>query len=317
MNKRILCVLMALMLLCPMLSALAYDPIYVDGNGNIVTVTPAPGGSSGSGGSSNPGYGGNSGVMAPVTDTPRPTDDPNAVPAWYYEPKTLTAAWRDERVTVLSLGSVVSTIKARAGKLEVSTCSLIFDVEVAPERKLAIISPSNAGTVRLFKSASSKSVILQRCTAGRIVPVLSTGKRFTLIHYDDCIGYVQTSVLNFVPAATDPQEMAYITVNGKTTSRATVKVRQKPSGNSRILAELPAGTHVAVFSTVDKWTEIEAGGYHCWILSEFLTTVDESEERELACYVPQEYEFVEPNAASVSVLSPAEATPMPTAVVLH
>ena len=275
MKKRALCLLAALCLLVPVLCAQAYDPIYVDGNGNILTTTPtpAPAGSSSSSGSSSGSS--NSGVMAPVTDTPTPTDDPNAIPNWYYESTVLTAAWKDQRVTVQTLGTVVSTIKTEDGSVkEVSTNALTFDVEVAEDHRLAIVTPESSATVRLLKKAKAGSVVLNRVPAGCILPVLAYGKNYTLVHYDDCIGYVKTSVLTFSAPASEPTEMAYVAYNGKTSSRSTVKVRQKPSANSRILTELKCGTHVAVFSTEDKWTEIEAGGYHCWILSEFLTTVD-------------------------------------------
>ena len=62
-----------------------------------------------------------------------------------------------------------------------------------------------------------------------------------------------------------------ITVKGRAVSDATVHVRSSRQNTARQIAEFPVGTLVTVFSQEGKWSEIDVGGWHCYILSEFLT----------------------------------------------
>ena len=48
-------------------------------------------------------------------------------------------------------------------------------------------------------------------------------------------------------------------------------VRSSKSNKARQIAEFPVGTPISVFSQDEKWSEVDAGGLHCYILSEFVT----------------------------------------------
>ena len=48
-------------------------------------------------------------------------------------------------------------------------------------------------------------------------------------------------------------------------------VRSSKSNKARQIAEFPVGTPISVFEQDEKWSEVDAGGLHCYILSEFVT----------------------------------------------
>ena len=54
--------------------------------------------------------------------------------------------------------------------------------------------------------------------------------------------------------------------------KMTDNIHMNGKNKSRILEDLPCGTQMTVFSTTeDGWTEIEADGWHAWILSQYVT----------------------------------------------
>lgn len=260
-------------------SAQATDPIWVDGNGNIIS---GPGESSGSGTEPN---------VPIVPEEPETPEEPEAPeestgdaedgteaegPAkWEYESTTLTAQWQGQTVEVLAVGSQVSIIRQDKENVEVYTRDLTFAEEAEAGKSLAIITAPKTGRVSMRKKASSSAAVIMKCQAGRIVPVLGLTSRYALIQYEDAVGYVLRSSLTFLDAAEGQAEFAYIAYKDNPRSNNTVKVRQKASSSARVLDEFPCGQRVVVIERGEKWTEIEAENLRCFILSEFLTTVDD------------------------------------------
>ena len=269
------------------------SPIWVDGNGNIISG-PDSGSSSGS-----------ETIVTPiVTETPYENSDESTDESsdegsdegsdsddtsdtesssnkWEYEPQTLYATLDGAKVEVLSVGTRVSIIKRDGVREEVYTNTLTFAEDVAEGKQLAIINTPKNGKATMFKKASSKSAIIMKCQTGRIVPVLGLTKSYALVQYEDAVGYVKCSSLTFLDADSGEATFAYIAYKGNTSSNNTVKVRQKASSSSRILDEFPCGKRVTVITPGDKWTEIEVENLRCYILTEFLTTVDEEEAANL------------------------------------
>ncbi len=265
--------------------ALAGDsPIWVDGNGNIIS-----GPDSSSSDSTDT-------IITPIvtpdedtdteedltpdegSDTDTDTDtDSSSNQKWVYESQTLTATLDDETVEVLAVGTRVSIIKRNGAREEVYTDTLHFADDIEAGKQLAIITAPKSGQASMFKKASGKSAIIMKCQTGRIVPVLAVTKSFALVQYKDAVGYVKRSSLTFLDAESGEAFFAYIAYKGKTSSNNTVKVRQKASSNGRILDEFPCGQRVTVITPGEKWTEIEVENLRCYILSEFLTTVDEAD----------------------------------------
>jgi hypothetical protein len=264
------------------------SPIWVDGNGNIISG-PDSGSSSGS-----------ETIVTPiVTETPDESSDDSSDEEsdegsdsddssdtessnkWEYEPQTLYATLDGTQVEVLAVGTRVSIIKRDGVREEVYTNTLTFAEDVAEGKQLAIINTPKNGKATMFKKASSKSAIIMKCQTGRIVPVLGLTKSYALVQYEDAVGYVKCSSLTFLDADSGEATFAYIAYKGNTSSNNTVKVRQKASSSSRILDEFPCGERVTVITPGEKWTEIEVENLRCYILTEFLTTVDEEEAAKL------------------------------------
>ncbi len=265
--------------------ALAGDsPIWVDGNGNIIS---GPDSSSSDSTDTNI-----TPIVTPDEDTDTEEDltpdegsdtdtdtdtDSSSNQKWVYESQTLTAALDGETVEVLAVGTRVSIIKRNGAREEVYTDTLHFADDIEAGKQLAIITAPKSGQASMFKKASGKSAIIMKCQTGRIVPVLAVTKSFALVQYKDAVGYVKRSSLTFLDAESGEASFAYIAYKGKTSSNNTVKVRQKASSNGRILDEFPCGQRVTVITPGEKWTEIEVENLRCYILSEFLTTVDEAD----------------------------------------
>ncbi len=265
--------------------ALAGDsPIWVDGNGNIIS-----GPDSSSSDSTDT-------IITPIVTPDEDTDteedltpdegsdtdtdgdtDSSSNQKWVYESQMLTAALDGETVEVLAVGTRVSIIKRNGAREEVYTDTLHFADDIEAGKQLAIITAPKSGQASMFKKASGKSAIIMKCQTGRIVPVLAVTKSFALVQYKDAVGYVKRSSLTFLDAESGEASFAYIAYKGKTSSNNTVKVRQKASSNGRILDEFPCGQRVTVITPGEKWTEIEVENLRCYILSEFLTTVDEAD----------------------------------------
>lgn len=262
------------------------SPIWVDGNGNIISgpdssssgttdtvitpiVTPDEDTSSDTEEDLTPDEGSD-------TDGDTDTDD-SSNQKWVYESQTLTATLDGETVEVLAVGTRVSIVKRNGAREEVYTDTLRFADDIEAGKQLAIITAPKSGQASMFKKASGKSAIIMKCQTGRIVPVLAVTKSFALVQYKDAVGYVKRSSLTFLDADSGEATFAYIAYKGKTSSNNTVKVRQKASSNGRILDEFPCGQRVTVITPGEKWTEIEVENLRCYILTEFLTTVDEAD----------------------------------------
>lgn len=247
-------------------TALADDPIWVDGNGNIVggptdsggnTITPEP-------------------VPVP-TPEPEATPDPNAPQKWEYDPTQLTATWQGKTVEVLALGSWVSIIRCDRENIEVYTRDIQFTTRMGEDAQLAMIDAPKNGKASMRKRASNKGAIIMKCQTNRIVAVSESTKKYIRCIYDDADGWVLRSSIRFLTAQEGPAEFAYIAYKGNARSRQTVKVRQKASGSSRVLDEFPCGQRVVVIARGDKWTEIEVENLRGFILNEFLTTLTPDE----------------------------------------
>lgn len=247
--------------------ASADDPIWVDGNGNMIGA---------------PDVGGSQPTVPPtpiVTPAPEPEeeDDPNAPKKWAYDPTELMATWQGQQVKVLSVGSWVSIIRAGKDNIEVYTRDIEFATTAGEGMRLAMIDAPKNGKASMRKRASSKAAIIMKCQTNRIVAVSETTKKYAKFIYEDAEGYVLRSSLTFLDPQQGQAEFAYIAYKGNARSRQTVKVRQKASGSSRILDEFPCGQRVVVIARDGKWTEIEVENLRCFILSEFLTTLTPEE----------------------------------------
>lgn len=178
-----------------------------------------------------------------------------------------------ECAEMISAGTVHSLVELNGEKTYVDTCRLMYEIDEVPdERRYAMINAQKSGYATLFNRASSKSDVVGRFMTNRICLVLDVGEKFTRIWVDDSVGYIATSSLIFLEGRGENLVTAQVSYNGKTKSGNRINIHMNGKNKSRILEDLPCGTHMTVFSTTeDGWTEIEANGWHAWILSEYVT----------------------------------------------
>ena len=195
------------------------------------------------------------------------------------ETMTLTLVDEDgeeQPVTLLTLGTAVSEIKADGEKLTVLTASLRWGSTAPEDKQLAVITAPKGGEAALRTKASSKGQVLKKCQTNRIVLVLSVGKSYAKVYCDGLVGYIRNSSLTFCPVGGVKEgESApvpgWVSFRGRLNSKNTVNIRQSGKNGSRILADFIAGTPVMVFSQSGRWAEIDVGGYRAFILNEYLT----------------------------------------------
>ena len=69
---------------------------------------------------------------------------------------------------------------------------------------------------------------------------------------------------------TDPTGTAVLAKNGKTSGKAKINVRFRPTTKARKILELPIGTQVDVYGSENGWTEIEWNRWHGYVKDEFI-----------------------------------------------
>lgn len=178
-----------------------------------------------------------------------------------------------EYVEMLAPGTIYSQVKLNGEKTYVDTCHLVYDIgEVPDDHRFAIINAQKNGFATMHNRASAKSDVVGRFMTNRICLVLDVGEKYTRVWVDDCVGFIQTGSLIFMDGREENTALAQISYKGRTNSKATINIHMNGKNRSRILDDLICGTQMTVFSTTeDGWTEIEAGGWRGWILSEYVT----------------------------------------------
>lgn len=174
---------------------------------------------------------------------------------------------------IVHLGLGRSTIRLEGEREEriVPTSSLRWDTEAPENQVLAVATPTKQTYLTLRAKKSQKAFVMGHCEKCTVLRVISIGKTWTMVDQEGVRGYVLTAGLTFYDNAPKIYAAGLITVNGKTPRGNTVHVRSSNKNTARQIAEYPVGTPIAVFAQDEKWSEVDVGGYHCYILSKFVT----------------------------------------------
>ena len=196
--------------------------------------------------------------------------------------------YRDEtgyetEVQVLSLGLARSKVLLNGEEQMVETWRLSWDTEAPEDQVLAIVSPSNASDVRLRATCSEKATVLDRIPTTRVVQVIKTDKKWTLVDTNDednPRGYISTSVLSFYPNVQQDYKPGMIAVGGSIKAKGDdnlVRIREKASRKGREVGKFNLGEPLSIFPGEEgsEWTEVDVGGYHAYIQSKFVTVTEE------------------------------------------
>lgn len=194
---------------------------------------------------------------------------------------TTGTVWTDAEgqshaATIITLGLGISEIRANGEVMRVPTSTLSWDTEAPDDKVLGIVNANKQGYATLRSKASKKAFVMDRCITDSVVRIISYGKNWCMVDYQGMRGYLLTDTLNFY--SNEPREFknGCISFRGKTSgSKNTIHTRAAAKSSSRQLGEYPVGTPVAVFSSDEKWSEIDIDGYHCYVMSEFVTLTDE------------------------------------------
>ena len=173
-------------------------------------------------------------------------------------------------VNVVYIGLARSMIEISGQQLMVNTCDLAWSTEAPANQVLAVVDANRVGYAALRANTSVKSFILDHCTTGKVVRVLSTGKNWTKVDYEGMRGYVLTSSLEFYPNMIRSFETGLVAIEGRTVGKSPINVRAKPKNGSRILGSYVVGTPLTIFSRDDQWCEVDVEGSHCYILTEYV-----------------------------------------------
>ena len=183
----------------------------------------------------------------------------------------------ETEVQVLYMGLARSKVRMEGKEQMVDTWRLSWDTEAPEDKVLAVITPKDAKNVRMRATHNEKSTVLDRVDTARVVQVLKTDKNWTLVDTNDELlpcGYIQTAVLTFYPNEKKEYQSAVITVKGSTKANGNlVKIRAKGDRNGRIIGEFTPGEPLTVLQNEEtgKWMEVDVGGYHAFIQSEYVT----------------------------------------------
>ena len=180
-------------------------------------------------------------------------------------------------VDVVYMGLARSMVVMNGKKQLVETWRLSWETDDVPEDKVLAVVVSSQGKVKLHSEAKSKSTVINRVLSNRVLRVISVGKDFTLVDIDDDEtprGYIATAYLEFYPNIPMIYRSAKLSVLGRTKGSDPVWIRSEDSSEGAHLVQFDLGEPMSVYAQNDKWSEIDIGGFHAFILSEYVTFDD-------------------------------------------
>ena len=185
---------------------------------------------------------------------------------WYFGPEKDPVS-----VEVLYVGLGRSMVQSTSGVFLVNTCDLAWASDAPASQALAVVNANRVGYAALRANTSTKSFIMDHCITGSVVRVLSSGKNWTKVDYRGMRGYVLTSSLTFYPNVLHGYETGKICIDGRVTGKSTINIRANANNKARILGDYVLGTPLTIFSRDEKWCEVDVEGWHCYILTEYVS----------------------------------------------
>lgn len=187
-------------------------------------------------------------------------------------------------VQIVSLGLARSRVVLNGEEQLVDTWRLSWETEAPEDKVLAVITPKNSPNVRMRTAESEKATILDRVQTTRVVQVIKTGKAWTLVDTNDDLlprGYISTPVLTFYPNVRRDYKPAMIAINGSAKAKGPenlVRIREKGSGKAREVTKFDLGEPLTVLTGENQgeWLEVDVGGFHAFIQSQFVSYTSES-----------------------------------------
>lgn len=181
-------------------------------------------------------------------------------------------------VEVVYMGVGRSKVILNGQKQLVNTVDLKWETEAPEDKVLAMVDTPRDGYAWLRKhpNNSKKNLKIQQVRTNTVVRVIRAGAQWTLVDHDGMRAYIQTSALEFFCNDHTDFDPGVVSVKGRTQGRDKIHARSLDNG-CRDLGEYKIGTPITVFDIIDDWAEVDIEGWHCRIMSKYVTL-----EKELA-----------------------------------
>ncbi|MGN0971378.1 MAG: SH3 domain-containing protein, partial [Aristaeellaceae bacterium] len=121
-------------------------------------------------------------------------------------------------------------------------------------------------------AASATGAILTSVVNGGLVNVVARMDDWTMIRLGNLVGYVPTSALKFngdPPTATD-QTPTQISQWATVQCSGTLNLRSEGNMNASVLAAIPSGSILCVYSVQGNWAQVQYGASTGWASTDFL-----------------------------------------------
>ncbi len=184
-------------------------------------------------------------------------------------------------VEVVYMGIGRSMIRLNGEQMLVDTVNLSWKTEAPEDKVLAVVDAPKAGYAWLRREPSNKitNPKIEQVRTDTVLRVIATGKNWTLVDYNGMRAYIQSGSLEFFRNDHTDFDKGLISVKGKTKGKDTVHVRSRDKG-CRDLGEYRLGTPITVFDIIDEWAEVDLGGWHCRVLTKYVTLTQETASAE-------------------------------------
>ena len=127
--------------------------------------------------------------------------------------------------------------------------------------------------LNLRASASTNARVLGTAPAGAVLTVFSREGSWAKVQYNALVAYVSTQYLSSISASVPNIQVS----SGSSTATirtedmsSSVNLRQSPSMNALVLAQMPHGSSVTVHSDDGSWSRVSYQGYTGYVVSSFL-----------------------------------------------
>ena len=181
----------------------------------------------------------------------------------------------ETEVKVVYLGVLRSMIEMDGESLLVETWKLSWETDAPAEKVLAVLtSPQHSKEIAFRADKSDKSTILGHVRVGKVVQVIRVGKDWALVdlHEKDTPRvYVPAACLDYWSNMPRHYETGTVTINGKTKSKEPIGVRSGDGSQYQKVETVYPGDILTIYAHNKKWCEVDVGGYHVFILKEFVT----------------------------------------------
>ena len=189
-------------------------------------------------------------------------------------------AGNETEVKVVYMGLARSMVLVNDAEQLVETWRLRWESEAQEDKMLAVVTPTGkVSEAKLHAKPNTKSLVMCRVGRGMVGRVVAVGKDWAKVVLDNAgyvypLGYLWNDYLQFLPNMQIPYTAGVASVKGRTRGEDTVPVYGdvvKGKGKGKLQIALSTPLSIYLVDETGKWAEVDAGGYHGFIQTKFIT----------------------------------------------